>query len=67
MDLIINFQRSIVLARQLLEEFNRTGNIKVLEYLEIVKEDLLPVPSAFPTIQFLGITEAVRVFSKALA
>ena len=41
MDVIINFQRSIVLARQLLEEFNRTGNIKVLEYLEIVKEGII--------------------------
>jgi len=41
MDTIINFQRSILLARQLLEEFNRTGDIKVLEHLEIVKQGIL--------------------------
>jgi hypothetical protein len=41
MDVIINFQRSIVLARQLLEEFNRTGDIKVLEHLEIVKQGII--------------------------
>jgi hypothetical protein len=41
MDTIINFQRSIVLARQLLEEFNKTGDIKVLEHLEIVKQGIV--------------------------
>jgi len=41
MDTIINFQRSIALARQLLEEFNTTGDIKVLQHLEIVKQGIV--------------------------
>jgi hypothetical protein len=41
MDIVINFQRSIILARQIVEDFNRTGDISLLEHLEIVKQGII--------------------------
>ena len=41
MDIVINFQRSIILARQIVEEYNRTGDITLLEHLEIVKQGII--------------------------
>jgi hypothetical protein len=36
-----NFRRSIILGRQLIKEYNQTRNQKVLEHLQIVKQNIL--------------------------
>jgi hypothetical protein len=35
-----NFRRSIILGRQLIKEYNQTHNQKVLEHLQIVKQNI---------------------------
>lgn len=36
-----NFRKSIILGRQLIKEYDETHDQKVLEYLQIVKQNIL--------------------------